>query len=229
MIATTRHAHLISLLLLAIGLVGCSGTPPIAEGWQPQPAQALLKDTQRDQQGRLQVFIHYVPWSSTHASARVTAPGRGPVLWDPGGEYGKDDPTLGRQSDLFLTQPVSLDQWWKWRRDGCGETTMVVYEWDLPSDEARQLIQVLEDHRVAADRASHFQTRTLAGACSLNISQFLQSYVQSRIDLRKRYFWPHALARRLRHQNPSRVLVWKAPRQVVAYHPPATQLVLRVP
>ena len=207
----------LSAFFLLSVLSGCYFSPPVADGWTGEHDDALLTDLDRDQQPRLQVFIHYLPWLSTHSVMRVTTPGKVPLIWDPGGSYGEQDPTLERRADVLLGRGVSLEEWWRWRWDGCDEWYLMVYEWDLPEATAAQWHQFLIDRQEAPDDPGTFQTATLAGRCSLNLTRFLIDFGDPHVTAPRRYLWPATLGQHLWSQNPDRVLVVSYPDSVRVY------------
>lgn len=207
-----------TFLFLFFGfLPGCYFSPPVPEGWEAQRRDATLTDLDRDQQPRLQVLIHYLPWLSTHSTLRMTVPGKVPLIWDPGGSYGEDDESLERRADVLLGRGVSLNEWWYWRWHGCDEWYLMVYEWDLPEADAVRMYQTLVDRQQAPDDPYEFQTATLGGRCCLNLTRFLIEYGDPHVTAPRRYTWPATLGRHLWTQNPDRVLVVSYPDAVEVY------------
>lgn len=191
--------------------VGChSGFHP-PPGWTEQmPLNTeFASDYVTESKGQLQVIICYGHLLSNHAALRLTCPGQKTVFWDPGGTYGEENPLLGRKRDLILTQPPTLEQWWDYRRHGCNEPFMAVFEWDLNFEFANDLqvtlIKGINDH--VPGRL--FNSDAPGLFCSIAVCDFLKRFAQPRVVIEHKRLLPHQLADDLWTQSPDRVRLFR--------------------
>ena len=206
-----RRWTAILLLLLASAVTGChAGRPRVPVGWRT--ADGASRPAVSDgtaEHAQLQVLICYGSLMSNHAALRLVCPGKPTLLWDPGGGYHASDPVFDRRADVVVQGAPSVDQWWHYRRDSCGEPFMEAFEWDLQSSVSLNLHQVLRRGTVYESDPSAFSTDAAAGACGLAVSGFVQRFLGSKIRLEEAKLWPHDLATALWRENPDRVGVYE--------------------
>ncbi len=198
-----RYAAWIIVCIIG-SLAGCRGAMEVPRGWTPLPADQPTLSAERDEQPRLQVFIHYNDSRSTHAALRVTSPHGPAVMWDPGGGYQLDDTSYGRRNDVVVDRPPALETWWVYRVESMNEPVALVFEWDITPHHAARMQQALL--RGAEGSGGRLNTRRRPGFCGFAVSDFLRHFGPPRIDINWSYFWPDSLAKRLWTQHPDRVL-----------------------
>ncbi len=213
-----KHAARLLLLAILCPAVGChhAGTTPA--GWYGQTITA--PDTNNPAShtqgngiratGTLQVIICYGKVLSNHTALRLTAPDQNPLLWDPGGTYRQDDPAYARRHDVLTNNAPSIDEWWRYRRDGCREPVMEVYQWSIDAEQARRLHAVLLNRADPADPSQTFEPDAGGLQCSTRVSEFLMRFADGRPGVTKKFFWPHKLGEHLWGQNPDSVTVYRA-------------------
>lgn len=199
--------------------VGCHGGLSIPIGWnqasshQVDFADNSTRRTDWDESGepgRLQVIICYGRVFSNHAALRLTCPGKRVLFWDPGGYYGEKDPSAGRDRDLILLKPPTLRQWWRYRKMGCKEPFMLVFEWELPAVSALSLHHALlstDGH--TGDSSDRFQRDAPGLFCCIAVCDYLQRFASSIIDVPRRWLMPHDLGQHLWSQSPHRVYLFR--------------------
>lgn len=141
------------------------------------------------------------------------------MLFDPGGRYGtfKNDPHE-RVRCVVLDRCPTLDQYWDWRTNWCGERWTEVFEWDLSPGRANALWDVL--HAGSLDRRP-FDPDYVGMACCLGVSDFLRAYGSPEVRLGERYFVPSNLAAFLWTQRPDRAWEFRYPEGTACVRPPA--------
>lgn len=219
------RASSIALLLMTAGLVGgCHHAGTIPHGWrgEPLPPDAFASHPVQSQtpgngddragdgdRGQLQVFICYGKVLSNHCVLRLTAPGKQTLMWDPGGTYGQFDPKYARRHDVLTQNATSVDQWWRYRRDGCLEPVMEVFQWELDPGQANRLHALLLTGEDPTDPTQTFEPSGAALQCSNKVSEFLMRFADGRPFVPHKMFWPHDLGEHLWTQSPDRVMVFK--------------------
>lgn len=167
--------------------------------------------------GALQVYICYGRLLSNHTALRLTAPNKPTLFWDPGGTYKQDDPAYARRHDVITKNAPSLDEWWRYRRDGCREPIMEVYQWSLDAKQAQRLHQVLLNRTDPTDPTQTFEPDAGGLQCCKRVSELLMRFSPGRPVVMKKYFWPHELGEHLWDQQPEVVLVYRADAPAMAY------------
>lgn len=222
-----NRAALALVILLA---VGChhAGTAP--QGWRGvafspgavvnkgNPAQPASVNETNEPHGTLQVLICYGKVLSNHTALRLVTPGEQTIFWDPGGTFLQHDPTRARRHDVLTQNAPDLMEWWHYRRDGCREPILEVYEWSLHTDQARRLHGVLLNHRDPENTDQIFEPDAGGLQCCTRVSGFLMRFAGGRPNVNKAYFWPHKLGEHLWSQHPDRVWVFHAQGEHQVYH-----------
>jgi len=101
------------LLPLLAALCGCHGGLHIPPGWR----DVGNPPTDDPSLGRMQVILCFGTFTSNHSAVRLECPGRAPILWDPGGMWGKTKPEYKRSRDIVYARVPTIDEWWIFRRD----------------------------------------------------------------------------------------------------------------
>jgi hypothetical protein len=207
---TRLAARSLACLLLAVSLSACCAhfpAPYRPADW-PRITSAVQALTDPPLEAKLQVFIVYGLLWCHHSAVRLTVPGHSVVFWDPGGSYGVPEPDIVRERDLILARPPDIDAYLKyiWSRSS---QELEIFEWPLPASDAEKLRQVLMNGTDKDHPAGPFKTHTLAGRCSLAVSDFLHRFGGKVVSVPRTYFFPHDLARRLYTQSPKRILVFR--------------------
>jgi hypothetical protein len=131
--------------------------------------------------------------------------------------YGK------RVRDIVMTHIPDIPTYIKFRWY-VGDSSVEIFEWDLPRHQAEALREVLRSETDGMHPKGRFQTETASAFCSIAISEFLQRFAAPTITLADSYLWPHNLAEALLQQSPSKIrlflrekpeIVFIAPRQHV--------------
>ena len=188
---------------------GChAGRPQVPEGWSAIP-ESIDQRPAVGRHDRLQVIICYGRFFSNHSTVRLSGPGHEVLFWDPGGIYKADDPQYVRRGDLLLDRTPDLDEWWRYRSEGCREPFMKVFEWDLDPLESARLHEALHVGSRFSKDPDDFQTETSGGFCCIAVSEYLRRFAAPRIAVTSRYFWPHKLAQHLWSQAPDCVRVYE--------------------
>lgn len=221
-----------SLLSVIICLAaGCHHAGAVPPGWRGEPISVLdgndtpYTDSAHDGRGNghqppgtLQVFICYGTVLSNHTALRLIAPGKETLMWDPGGTYKQDDPAYARRHDVLTQNAPSVEQWWRYRRDGCREPVMEVYQWSIDAEQARRLHGVLLNRVDPADASQTFEPDAGGLQCCKKVSEFLARFADGRPGVTKKFFWPHELGEHLWGQNPDRVTILRSDgRHIVCY------------
>jgi hypothetical protein len=176
-------------------------------GWQTARA-----DKDQPDDNLLQVIICYGWVTSNHACLRLQGPVGSVLFWDPGGMFGEAVVPNHRHNDLLLeAYAPSLAQIWDYRRVGCNEPMMLVFEWRLTDAQAQANRKLI----LAGERG--FESDAPGGFCSVYVSRFLQRYCQPALGLERGWFWPHNLARRLWRAGPDRVWLFRRHKPVQLY------------
>lgn len=217
-----RHLLCVAVIFVLSGAAGCHGGVPAPKGWVNVGGGGAGGEAvaDRDDRGALQVIICYGAHFSNHAALRLTCPGRLVLFWDPGGNYGEDDPGSGRARDLILARPPTIQQWWDYRRNGCREPIMAVYEWELSGHDARAMHGVLL-HGLAADEpGGPFHSDAPGWYCSLSICDFLARCGGKAVAMPQRWFLPLNLGKHLWTQSPDRVTIFRDQQPPAVYTQP---------
>ena len=93
---------------------------------------------------------------------------------------------------------------------------MEVYEYDLDDRRARALHDAL---MAGTDPQNDFQADRAPLSCCFGVCDYLQRYMQDRIELDTQYFMPHNLGWVLWDQRPDRVLIFRDGKGVETYLP----------
>lgn len=210
----------IALIGLVVSILcGCHYGVPAPDGWvgRPSPAGFVVGDGDPIDQARLQVLIHYGYMYSNHSTLRLICPGQPVLFWDPGGTYGDEDPTMGRNCDLLLTNPPTVEQWWAYRNKGCNEPIMAVFEWGLPDELARRLHTTLLNGTDENHPQGTFHSDIAGWACCVAICDFLMRFASDRLAVPRTWMLPRNLGRHLWTQSPDRVHIFRADKPTMVY------------
>jgi hypothetical protein len=214
-----RIRYIITLLLFASLLVGCihAPAPYRPNHWINSPID-LKSIADPPDQPLLQVIIVYGPAWDHHSALRLVCPGQSVLFWDPGGSYGTTLPEDVRSRDLIQINPPDLETYLRhiW---SLSSVEVEVFEWDLESEYARELYDILLKGADEKHPAGRFATTTMGLFCSIAISDFLHRFATKRMTVPKSFFFPHNLAKVLYTQSPKRVLAFRRGKQIM-YLPP---------
>ncbi len=194
--------------LVAVGLLsGChAGRHITPDGWHLHTEAGELAN--RPAASRLQIFICYGPFLSTHSAMRIEMADGG-VFWDPAGGFAVDDSKWDRRNDVMWAGTPSVLEYWHFREVGCNEPFMEMYEWDIDADEAKRLHDII---RKGGSRATgednEFRTGTAGMFCCIVICKFAQRFMDQFIHVPEHWLMPHKLGAHLWSQKPSRVWVF---------------------
>jgi hypothetical protein len=166
----------------------------------------------------LQVIIVYGPWWCHHSALRLVCPDRPVLFWDPGGSYGIFHQEDIRSKDLIRIDPPDLEAYLQFTWE-FSSVEVEVFEWDLTTEQAGELYDVLLNGTDKNHPAGKFSTTTMGGFCCVALSDFLHRFAKKTMNVPKSFFFPHDLARVLYTQSPRRVLAFRRGKQVV-YVPP---------
>ncbi len=211
-------------LLLALAFcTGCHHAGTIPPGWHSQPIASTGDQTNplsnpihpessngTNTTPQLQIFICYGKVLSNHTALRLTTPHKQTLMWDPGGTYLQHDPTRARRHDVITQNAPTVDQWWQYRRDGCREPIMEVFQWSLNTDQANRLHAILLNYHDPNDPSQLFEPDAGGLQCSTRVSEFLMRFTNDRPNVPTKMFWPHKLAEHLWTQNPDSVTVFRS-------------------
>ena len=220
-----RAARILLILSMCFPAVGChhAGTAP--PGWYGEPVGAQDTNGPANQAqgnghpatGTLQVVICYGTVLSNHTALRLTTPNQPALFWDPGGTYKHDDPAYARRHDVLTQNAPSIEEWWRYRRDGCREPVMEVYRWSIDAEQAKRMYHVLTEYADPADPAQTFEPDAGGLQCCKRVSELLIRFADGRPGVKKNYFWPHELGEHLWSQQPEDVTVYRAEGPATAY------------
>jgi len=211
------------LILLFCLVPGChhGGTAPA--NWTGTPINPSQADEQEDpSQSTLQVFICYGKVFPNHTALRLRSPGQQTLMWDPGGTYHQADPTRARSHDVLTQNAPTVDEWWQYRRDGCLEPVMEVFQWSLDAPQAQRLHTLLTDHQDPAAPNETFEPDGGGLQCCKKVSEFLMRFADDKPAVPAKMFWPHKLAEHLWTQSPQSVLVFRSDGQGYVYRNDST-------
>jgi len=212
------HFVLTFLLLITL-LTGCIHAPA---SYRPNSwvHTTISMKSVADSPGRplLQIIIVYGPAWDHHSALRLVCPGRPVLFWDPGGSYFPDLPEVVRRKDLIKGNPLDLEAYLRhlWQ---LSSIEVEVFEWDLKSEHADQLYDVLVNGTGKNHPAGRFTTTTMAPFCTVAVSDFLRRFAGETMTVPRSFFFPNNLARVLYTQSPKRVLAFRRNKQT-AYFPP---------
>lgn len=214
--------------LLMCVLAGCHHAGVVPDGWnstevliengEPTDNSIAPQNNDSDSSGTLQVIICYGMVLSNHTAVRLCVPNHNTLMWDPGGSYLKEDPTRARIHDVITEQAPTIFQWWEYRRDGCQEPVMEVFEWSIAADQANRLRTILLEWHDPLDPKQTFEPDAGGLQCCFRASEFLMRFGDHRPYVPKLYFWPHELGEHLWTQQPDRVLIYRRHGESMAYH-----------
>ncbi len=180
--------------------------------------------------GRLQVLVAYEGSLPSHTALRLLVGQGDVVFWDPAGDYGKFDEAMQeefgpfpvpveRPNDILQGQVPDLSQFAQFRW-ALADTSLVVFEWDLPQEKALTLQNILLNGTNDHHRAGEFRTWTFPPFCANATADFLRRFGRPTVRLSDWYFYPHSLALALYDQPPSRVRVFVSDGPQRVYVPP---------
>lgn len=198
------------VLLLALGLGGCSGLSFPDEPGKPLGKRELNAVPEGS---ALQVIVTYSGMASTHAALRLAHIERGVLFWDPAGIYGLgedyelDRTEVARTNDLIIEGAPDLGSYWNFALE-TGDSGMEVLEWALTRERAEDFYQRLLDGARLGERSIDFSTDVTAPFCALAVSDFLKRYGGDLMRVPGLYLFPTSLAEVLRAQNPQRILIF---------------------
>jgi len=198
-------------LFLLLGLAaGCHHGGLAPAGWTGEPIDPQQITSNEDpSQATLQVVICYGKVFSNHTALRLIAPGRQTLMWDPGGTYSQADPTRARRHDVLTQNAPTIDEWWRYRRDGCLEPVMEVFQWPLEAQQADRLHALLTRYQDPADPAQSFEPDAGGLQCCKKVSEYLMRFADGRPAVKEIMFWPHELGEHLWTQSPDRVIIFR--------------------
>ncbi len=210
-----NKTHFIPILLLFACLtVSCvhAPAPYRPSNWLNTPI-GMKSVADNPDHPLLQVIIVYGPWWCHHSALRLVCPGRPVLFWDPGGSYGISHKEEIRSKDLIRIDPPDLEAYlqFAWQ---FSSVEVEVFEWDLPTEQAGELYDVLLNGTDKNHPAGKFSTATMGGFCCVALSDFLHRFAKKTMNVPKSYFFPHDLARVLYTQSPRRVLAFRRGKQV---------------
>ena len=240
---TAQSFHLTSifrllplLLCLVFSLVGCTTTHTkfLSDYWIEQ-SPALYFVSTHTKPSRLQVIITYDGPVSSHSALRLVSENTQVTFWDPAGAYGlvghiEDQhgqpitPYGKREKDIVVTHIPNIPTYlgFRWL---VGDSSVEIFEWDIPDEQIEALQEILRKETDETHPKGEFHTETAPAFCSIAISDFLQRFASSIIELSETYLWPHNLAEALLQQSPSRVRVFIRGQEELVYIPPLSQVV----
>lgn len=202
-----------ALLLLITTTAGCHHAGTVPPGWHATPLASPPPHAQGNGEhssAQLQVFICYGNQLSNHTALRLTAPHKPTLMWDPGGTFLQHDPTRARRHDVITQNAPTVNEWWRYRRDGCREPIMEVFQWSLNPDQANRLHAILTDWQDPNDPTQTFEPDAGGLQCCKKVSEFLMRFADRRPHVTEKMFWPHKLGEHLWTQHPDRVLIFHA-------------------
>ncbi len=220
--------RLTTTCLLALALLICAGchhAGTIPPSWlgksissvddqQPQPQPLAFAHTSKtssnNAHAQLQVFICYGNQLSNHTALRLTVPDKQTLMWDPGGTYLQNDPSRARRHDVITQNAPTVNQWWHYRRDGCREPVMEVFQWSIDPRQANRLHAILLDYQDPNDPTQTFEPDAGGLQCCKKVSEFLMRFTGDHPHVTKKMFWPHKLGEHLWTQNPDSVMVFRS-------------------
>jgi hypothetical protein len=206
---------ILALPLLLFLFVGCIHGPAAYRPTNWDYARVDLKAVADiPNQPLLQVIIVYGPWWGHHSALRLVCSDRPVLFWDPGGSYGAFHKEDIRSKDLIVKDPPGLEEYlqFSWNYNN---VEVEVFEWDLETEYAHELYDVLFNGTDRNHPAGRFKTATMGGFCCVALSDFLHRFATKIMTVPKSYFFPHNLARVLYTQSPKRVLAFRRGKQVI--------------
>src|SRR4030042_6105256 len=214
-----RIHFILTLLLFICLLMGCVHTPAPyrPSNWANSPIDLKSIADPLDQP-LLQVIIVYGPAWCHHSALRLVCPDRPVLFWDPGGSYGIFHQEDIRSRDLIIISPPDLETYlqFTWIYSS---VEVEVFEWDLTTEHAREMYDILLKGTDKNHPAGRFTTPTMGGFCSVALSDFLHRFAAKTMTVPKSFFFPHDLARVLYTQSPKRVFAFRRGKQIV-FTPP---------
>lgn len=222
----------LSLLLLS----GCNTTHTnfLSDHWVTQTSAPHLIAT-HSEPSRLQVIITYDGPLSSHSALRLESDNEQVTFWDPAGAYGlvghftdqkgnRIRPYGKRHRDIVVTHIPDIPTYMKFRWF-VGDSSVEIFEWDLPTQEAEILRETLLNETDETHPRGEFHTKTTPAFCAMGISDFLIRFTKPTINLSSTYLWPHSLGEALLTESPSRVRVFIRGQEEMIYLPPHQQVV----
>ena len=194
-------------LLSACLISGCFHAPPvyIPEQWIRTPITTeSLADTPN--QPRLQVIMVAGPFWYHHTALRLVCTDRPVVFWDPGGSYGARDENIVRARDLIVHNPPDLMTYLLFLEKRT-YSSVEIFEWDLETEQAHELHDVLVQGTDKNHPAGKFNPRSAGLFCGLAVSDFLHRFATEIVTVPESYCFPNNLAKVLYTQTPRRVIV----------------------
>jgi hypothetical protein len=207
-----------------------SPAPGLPENWLLQQSIPQKASMGNQGQGRLQVLVAYGGPFPSHTALRLLVGQGDVVFWDPAGDYGKFDEDMQedfgpfpipvqRPEDILQGQVPDLLVFAKFRW-ALADSSLVVFEWDLPPEQTLTLQDILLHGTDDRHPAGEFRTWTFPPFCANATADFLRRFGSPTVEISDWYFWPHSLALALYAQPPSRVLVFVPDGPERIYVPP---------
>lgn len=235
-----KRVVIISLTVIFTGLVnGCAHwtAPHIPEGWQAVELDKKI-NLNDIKQPRLQIIIMSGDVFCNHTALRLVSPDQPVIFWDPGGGFGDSeesteyfsgkgkngsDLVIKRYYDLVLSEPENLTRYMDYRWRATNDRMVEIFEYNLTDEQARKLNNALLNGANNFHQKDRFYTDAEPLRCSVAISDFLQRFMNNRINLPEKYFFPHNLSRQLYMQSPDQVLIFRRKQKPVLYKYPASR------
>ena len=211
-------------LLSACLITGCFHTlaPYIPEQWTRMPVTSeSLAD--RPSQSRLQVIMVAGPFWYHHTALRLVCTDRPVVFWDPGGSYGARDENIVRARDLIVHNPPDLMTYLLFLEKHT-YSSVEIFEWDLNTEQAHELHDVLVKRTDKNHPAGKFNPRSAGLFCGSAVSDFLHRFATDIVTVPESYFFPNNLAKVLYTQAPRRVIVSRRRAEMIISVKPNTRL-----
>ncbi len=215
-----KHLNTVIILTCLGALIGCSPAPRVPQFWT---TREITYDQVNDdgQSGRLQVFTSYNGYIGAHAALRLVCPGRPTLMWDPGGNYGEDDPEICARTHDYLIweKPPDVKTYMDWRIQVSNVATEV-FEFDLTQAQAEHLWDILKNGTPEDHPQGRFTHGSAPVRCCIDVSDYLNRFCGDVVQIPKTYIWPHALAKVLYTQRPQRVICQRQRKPLRELTPP---------
>ncbi len=211
----------VSVILLGFGLLtACAPAPYVRDDW---PNRRITMDQLNDdgQTGLIQVFIGYGVFVDNHAALRLVCPGKPTLFWDPGGNFGDNDPQIlsRKHNYLIWEQAPDAKTFMEWRIK-VPDVATEMFEFAMSAAQAEYLWDILKNGNPPEHPLGRFTHRSAPMRCGTDTSDYLSRFAGDVVRVPKSYFWPRDLAKVLYTQRPRRVVYYRLHEPLRELHPP---------